>query len=527
MGVLCACVSPGNAEAPPVAARTLLVLPFENKSKAPGIEWISEAFPEVLGDRLASSTVYVLSRDDRVAAFDRAGIPVNLHPSRATLYRVAEQMDADFAVLGTYDFDGQRLTARAQLLDMKRRQLLPGVSESGPLVKLIEVQAALAWDLLRLLHPGLAEPRDALIAAAPAIRLDAFENYVRGVMALQREEKVRRFKEAIRIAPAYAQPAEELGKTYFLMRDYDAAMTWLARVPPAGPLGREASFYLGLAAYYRGDFARAEQAFASLAQTFPLTEVDNNLGVAQARRGKKTAGEYFAKAAQADPADPDYRFNLAVWSYRAGDVATASRNLRECLSLRPGDAEAKAFMAAIPQDAASRLESGAAAPLHVPQERIKRAYDENAFRQLALDVQNAAEARLVVMDTRQHASFHVARGNELLARGLSDEAEKEFREALQIDGSAPGAHAGMAGVLQAANNDSAARSEAEAELARQPSAEAHGILGLIALRASDPQTAAAELQQALQVDPAARAAQLLKQALASGTPLRVNSVSRP
>jgi Tfp pilus assembly protein PilF len=47
------------------------------------------------------------------------------------------------------------------------------------------------------------------------------------------------------------------------------------------------------------------------------------------------------------------------------------------------------------------------------------------------------------------------------------------------------------------------------------------------LRASDPRTAAAELQQALQIDPAARAAQLLKQALASGTPLRVNSVSRP
>ena len=527
LGLLCVCLPPVNAQPQPVAARTLLVLPFENRSKAPGIEWISEAFPEVLGDRISSSTVYVLSREDRVDAFDRGGIPANLHPSRATMYRVAEQMDADFAVLGDYDFDGQRFTARAQLLDMKRRQLLPEVSESGALVKLIEVQAALAWDLLRILHPGLVESRDTLIAATPAIRLDAFENYVRGVMALQREEKLRRFREAIRLAPTYAQPIEELGKTYYLMRDYEAAMNWLARVPPGGPLSREAGFYLGLAAYYRGDFARAEQAFAALAQTFPLTEVDNNLGVAQARRGKKSAGEYFRKAAEADPGDPDYRFNLAISSYRAGDLAGASRNLRECLSLRPGDAEAKALLGAVTQEAAAKLQPAAAPAPQVPGERIKRNYNENAFRQLALDVQNAAEARLVAMDTRQHAAFHVARGNELLAKGFSDEAEKEFREALQLNGSAPGAHAGMAGVLQAADNYPAARAEAQAELTLQPSAEAHGILGLIAVHESDRQTAGAELQQALQLDPAARAARLLQQELAPATPARVNSVSRP
>ena len=48
--------------------RTLIILPFENASKVPGIEWIGEAFSEVVGQRLNSAHVYVISRDDRVAA---------------------------------------------------------------------------------------------------------------------------------------------------------------------------------------------------------------------------------------------------------------------------------------------------------------------------------------------------------------------------------------------------------------------------------------------------------------------------
>ena len=88
-------------------------MPFENHSKAPGLEWISEAFPEVLSQRMASPRMYTISREDRTFAFDHAGIPGAVHPSRATTYSVAEQMDADYIVFGDYDFDGKTFTAKA------------------------------------------------------------------------------------------------------------------------------------------------------------------------------------------------------------------------------------------------------------------------------------------------------------------------------------------------------------------------------------------------------------------------------
>ena len=142
-------------QTPSTAGETVLVVPFENQSKAPGIEWIGDSFPELLQERLNSATLFVLPREDRIRAYDRVGIPVGLHPSRATVYRIAEQLDVDYVVLGLYRFDGRTFTTTAQLLDMRRQHLLPEISESGPLIQLIDIQTALAWDVLHALRPEI------------------------------------------------------------------------------------------------------------------------------------------------------------------------------------------------------------------------------------------------------------------------------------------------------------------------------------------------------------------------------------
>ena len=190
------------AQEPGAAGQTVLVVPFENASKAPGIEWISDAFPELLQERLTSPTLFVLPREDRIRAYDRLGIPVELHPSRATLYRIAEQLDVDLVVLGLYNFDGRTFTTTAQVLDMRRQKLWPEMHEAGPLVQLIDIQTALAWDVLHTLRPEISANREGFVATAPPIRLDAFENYIRGLTASTREEQIQHFREAVHLNPA-------------------------------------------------------------------------------------------------------------------------------------------------------------------------------------------------------------------------------------------------------------------------------------------------------------------------------------
>src|SRR5689334_10280902 len=202
LAVLVACAACAQERVP--QSLTVVVMPFENDSGAPGLQWIGEAFPEVMGERLASNSLFVIGRDDRLYAFDRLGIPAGLKPSRATLYRIAEEMDADYAILGRFQYDGQAFSAFAQALDVKNLRLLAEVHESGPLPKLLDVQNALAWDLLSQLQPGIAGSRTAFLAQAPVVRLDAFENYIRGITAQTRPEKIQRFREAVRLNPNYA-----------------------------------------------------------------------------------------------------------------------------------------------------------------------------------------------------------------------------------------------------------------------------------------------------------------------------------
>lgn len=504
-----------TAQSPATSGRTVVVIPFENQSQTPGLEWIGEGIPEILGERLNSPTLYVVPREDRIRAYDRVGIPNGIHPTRATLYRMAEQMDVDYVVLGNYSFDGRMFTTTAQVLDLGHTRLLPAMTESGPLLELIDVQTALAWDVMHSLRPELSTTREAFKATAPPVRLDAFENYVRGIIAANAQEQIRHFREAVRLNPEYPEALLHLGMTYFREREYDQAVSWLGRVPATDPHAGQANFYLALAAYSQGDYERAESALNFVAARLPLTEVYNNLGVVAARRGKKNAAEYFQKAIDADPNDPDYHFNLAVTFYRGGDLAGASRQLRVTLGLTPGDADAKALLETISADASARAEQRPASANKAPMERLRRNYDESSFRQLALKIEATAEQRLAKTDPHTHAHYHTDRGHELLTQGFVTEAEREFREALALDPSQAASHAGLAQVLELGGDPAGARSEAEAALRLQQFAEPLLVLVRLDLRDNRTEQASENVNQALRLEPSNVQAQALKRTVAA------------
>jgi hypothetical protein len=82
--------------------RILLVLPFDNRSGQPSLEWIREAAPEILSSRFASAGFAPMSRADRLYALDHLGLPQGFHPSRATALKLAQTLDADSIVVGSF-----------------------------------------------------------------------------------------------------------------------------------------------------------------------------------------------------------------------------------------------------------------------------------------------------------------------------------------------------------------------------------------------------------------------------------------
>ncbi len=372
-------------------------MPFENHSKVAGAEWMSEACSEVLAQRMASGGLYVISRDERIFSFDRAGVPVAVRPSRATVFRVADQMGADFVVLGSYEVSDNSFQAGAQLLEVKNLRLHPEVRVSGSLAEFVTLETSLAWQLIREMPNAPQITQEQFAAAAFPIRLDAFENYVRGVESTSRSLKVRYLKEALRLNPGYAAAAFQLGSAYYDGHEYEQAVAWLAKVPKDAPSAGQATFLQGMSEYNRGNLDRAYAAFNSLVTRLPLTGVYNNLGVVDARRGRRTAAvENFSKAVAADPSDADYRFNLGLALFKSGDNAGAAKQLRAELQLRPSDAEAKALLdlmnRGMTATAVAAAAAGGTAP-RIPIERINRDYDEASYRQLELQLNNLSQQR--------------------------------------------------------------------------------------------------------------------------------------
>ncbi len=482
-------------------------MPFENGSRVPGLQWISQAFPEILSQRLSSPSIYALTREDRLRAYDRAGIPAQVQPTHATIYRLVEQMDADYVVLGRYTFDGRNFSASAQLLDMHRMKLLSESQETGPLPELINIQTALAWDLLRFLRPNFTLDKQAFTSAAPPIRLDALEHYVRGITATTNAEKIQQFREAVRFSPNYNEALLLLGRAYFDDHQFDQAAATFAQVSSNDPLAREANFYLGLAAYYLGDFSRSQSAFNFVAARLPLPEVYNNLGVVTGRLGdKKQSAKYLQKAVQADSSDADYNFNLAVALAQDGERQDAIHFFNEYLKIHPEDTEVHVFLSGLSDS--SKVQK-------FPLERLKSNYDENSFRQLFLGIEAAQEERLSKTDPATHAQFHVSHAQELLSKGFAAEAQREFREAISLNPANPEAHAGLARALEVDNDLGGARAEAEAALRLKVFIDPLLLLARLDLRDNRADAAAQSVDRALQLDPANTSALTLKRAVAA------------
>jgi len=373
--------------------------------------------------------------------------------------------------------------------------------------------------VLKTARPQSTISRDEMMRSASTVRLDSLENYVRGILASSRQEKVSRFREAIRFNPQYTLAMFQLGKTYYANREFESAASWLSRIPQTDPKAGEAYFLLGLAYYNQGQFERAEDAFRVTISRMPLTEVYNNLGAAALRRGKRSALQLLQRTVEVDPHDPDYRFNFALALYRYGDPAMAVKNLRESLARYPTDSEARQFLEEISgEPAGSRgADSSGAVVASVPKmplPRIKRNYDETSFRLLALEIQNLAKPS-DDLGGNTRTKYHIQHGTELLDRGLITDAENEFHEALRMEPASAAAHAGLARAAEARGDVVTARSEASTSIGLQPTAAAFLVLARADMRQKLFITSALNVERALGLEPGNAEALTLKQEIAA------------
>ena len=502
--------------------RILLVLPFDNRTGQLSLDWIREAAVELLNSRFSSAGFAPLSREDRMYALDHLGLPQGFQPSRASSIKLARTLDADEIVVGSVSMSGGELVAEAQLVDVPHLRMSEPVTQRGKLTDMVSVFDSLAWVLTKQLDPGFNVAENTFVAAGAGLRLDAFEQYIRGITEPDQSERLRHLEAAVKLSPDFSPAWMALGREDYSSQQYEKAAAAFAKVDQGGQDGLEAGFYRGLSLLFSGDYAGAEKSFAEVSRILPLAEVLNNEGVAASRQGHD-GSSLFVRAAAADPNTADYHFNLAVSLMRHGNRTAALSEIAECLKLHPGDSEAQSVLAAwksagspaAVKTVSTTNASDAPDTTPDPLERIVRNFDAAAFREAGAVVDQMDAARLTALPAPERARKLSAEGNDYLNRGLVLEAERLYQSAMAADTNSAAAHAGLAEVRRRTGDAADARQEANQALKLNPSAEAYLVLSRLDLAAGNLSVAGSEVSEALKLAPTNQAAQQLSLEIAA------------
>jgi len=374
-------------------ADPVVVLSFFNRSQSADLDWIGESIAETVRDALSSQGVLVLDREDRLEAYRRLSLRPDAVLTHASIIKVGESLDAEDVIYGHYALTPPAVGAAssrgslhisARILNVKRMKQGGEFTEIGALEDLAALETHLGWRALQFLVPKTTPSEQEFLQARPPVRVDAIESYVRGLLAVNPEQKNRLFTQAARLDDHYSQPCFQLGKIYWGKKDYSTAARWLERVRKSDSRYLEAQFFLGLSRYYTGDFTGAVTAFQIVAAQVPLNEVYNDLGAAEARLAKPEALENFRKALEGDNADPDYHFNLGYALWKAGQFGPAAENFRAALDRNPNDGEAMTLLGRALKNQGARPGD----PRSEGRERLKVNYEETAYRQLKAELES-------------------------------------------------------------------------------------------------------------------------------------------
>lgn len=517
-----------------------LVFPFENAGSSPRYDWLGEGLEELTIQRLAAAGEQVYSHAGRLTEQEHYGLPSSSRLSRATMLHAAEDLDADFVIFGKFTASATSLTIEARVLRVNPTRLLPPIRETATLDGLMALHLRILWRVLAAAEPRFALNLTEFSKRQRTLRLDAFEHYIRGLLAAEDDARLHELREAARLEPEWPDPDFALGDLYFTRRDCNSALPWYARLPKHYDRYTEAVFATGVCRLLLGQPDRAEEVFIALQNDLrtnmvsgaELPEILNDLAIARTRQGKVAEAQAdLRRAADLDPDEDDYVFNLGLLALQGNDAVAAADHFREAVEREPDNPEDRAMLILSLERAGKKSEADQEretatetfGPNGLPAiradaksdfvtrlNRLRTELDVTALRAGLVSAgtpTNAPEAT----ESSDSAAAHIRRARQELSAGHVEPAEKEFHAALAGDPGNAAAHRGLGEIYRRQGKMENAVKELQASLAARDSAVVRTLLAKIYLEQKKPDLARAEVERALKLAPNyAEAKQLLE-----------------
>jgi tetratricopeptide (TPR) repeat protein/TolB-like protein len=515
---------PLSADDAPPPGR-ILVMPFENIARDSQTAWFTEGAAVLLTDDLSALGAGAFTRDERREAFDRLQVPQVAGLTDATVIRIGQLVGASDVIVGSLHVENGVLVVHARSIALEAGRVTIDVTDRGELFGVFE---RIARRVAPALHASAAP------AAGGPVHppLGVFENYIKGLMAQTPSTAVRYLNAALAAQPGFDPATLALWEVYSDQGDHARALAVVEPVRADSAWSRRSRFLAGLSQLELKKYDDAFASFGAVAGRPPSAAAAfNNLGVVQLRRGwTPQTGKpayYFTQAAEADPSEPDYCFNLGYAYWEERDAAAAVYWLRQAVRRNPADGEAHFVLgaalalsgnapeAAREKELARRLSSTfaqwdgrpAADPVPKDLERVKRHVELPRMSRLEVTL-----AGNELRDQEELARFYLDRGRRLFEQENDREAILELDRAVYLSPYLADAHLLLGKVHLRNGRTHEAIAALKISIWSAETAEAHVLLAQAYLQSRDPAAARAEAERALVLAPAsAEARRVLEQ----------------
>ena len=421
----------------PALPPRILVVPFESPAREGRTYWFGEGVALLIADDINARGLGAITRASRERAYDQLHLPPHAVLTRATVIKVGEIVGAAQVIAGQVTVEGEALTIRARPIRIDVGRAEPEIVERGTLAELFTVVQRVS----RRLVPGGSNT-----TPGPAPSLQAFEQFVKGLLAEQPASQASFLEAALKLEPGYDRARLALWEVRTAQGEHSAALAVARGVDEQGRWARRGRFLSAVSLVELKQFDEAFAALKTLNDAQPSAAILNNLGVIQIRRGAHDHGKptyFLTKAAEAEPDDPDILFNLGYAYALDRDPQGAIYWLREALRRNPADGDAHVVLAAALDSSGSTVEAArerelaaqlstdhadlAARPDRLPRglERVRQDMDPGRGSVIDRAITNTAQR-----DQRELAQFHLERGRRLYEAEQDREAAAELRRAV-------------------------------------------------------------------------------------------------
>jgi len=529
---------PARAQAPAPSAR-ILVMPFENVTRDGRIFWLAEASAVLLADDLNALGANAITREERRQAFERLQVPPAAALSDATVIRIGQLVGASHVVVGTLALEttggAATLVVHARDIALEPGKVAADVVERGTVPELFGIFSRVARRLAPQASIARAAPMDAELQHPP---IAAFENFIKGLLAETPAVAISYLRAALTVSPTFDRARLALWDVYEEQGDHGHALEAVRSVPADSPWARRARFLAGLAELSLEKYDEAFASFKPLADARPTAAVLNALGIVQLRRGAVTpqTGQptyYFNKAAEADPDEPDYFFNLGYAYWLNHDPQAAIYWLRETLRRNPADGDAHFVLGAALATSDNPAEASREKELAKRLSSTYEAWDKRpaaeavpkGLERLKSDVELPHDRRIEATlatnerrDQRELATFYLDHARRLFQTENDREAVVELNRALYNSPYDAEAHL-LLGRIHLRNGRTREAIDAlKISIWSHDAAPAHVVLGEAYWQGKDADAARVEAERALALDPSSAEAKRLLEKVAPKDP---------